>query len=107
MSSGVDRVSCKGSIVVKLQCEGDHLIFEIKDSGIGISANDQAHIFERFYKADKSRTRTDGGGSGLGLSIAHKIVEIHQGRITVESTPGVGSTFYVELPAANEPTRTA
>lgn len=72
--------------------------FTIADTGIGIAEHDQAHIFERFFKADASRNRAQ-GGSGLGLSIAHKIVEIHHGSITVESRLGAGTTFTVRLPA--------
>ncbi|MBX3081332.1 MAG: two-component sensor histidine kinase [Anaerolineae bacterium] len=87
-----------GSITINLQRQDDKLVFAIRDSGIGISAEDQEHIFERFYKADKSRTRTDSSGSGLGLSIAHKIIEIHQGCISVASTPNAGTTFAVSLP---------
>jgi signal transduction histidine kinase len=87
-----------GTIQVTLRTEGDRVEFRIRDSGIGISDEDQAHIFERFYKADKSRTHS-AGGSGLGLAIAKKIVEIHKGSIRVESKVGVGATFIVLLPA--------
>jgi signal transduction histidine kinase len=70
----------------------------ISDTGIGISEEEQAHIFERFYKADASRGRAGGGGSGLGLSIVKKIIEMHQGVIQVQSSPGEGTTFSVTLP---------
>lgn len=86
-----------GSISLKLSEQGKQAIFSISDSGIGISAEEQVHIFERFYKADKSRTRTK-EGSGLGLSIVKKIVEIHHGAINVQSAPGKGTTFIVSLP---------
>ena len=69
----------------------------IADTGCGIPADELARIFERFYKADKSRQR-DGEGTGLGLAIARHTVELHGGRITVESEPGEGSTFIVRLP---------
>ncbi len=72
--------------------------FKIKDTGIGIAQSDQTHVFERFYKADKSRTRTNSGGSGLGLSIAQKTVEMHHGTIEVQSEAGTGTTFTVSLP---------
>ena len=62
-----------GRICVDLYQQDGTIAFGITDTGIGISEDDQAHIFERFYKADKSRTRSNGGGSGLGLSIAQKI----------------------------------
>ncbi len=86
-----------GSIGINLQSRGDQVIFKISDTGIGISEEDQARIFERFYKADKSRTRTK-AGSGLGLSIVKKIVEMHKGTIEVLSKIGIGTTFTVSLP---------
>jgi two-component system phosphate regulon sensor histidine kinase PhoR len=76
----------------------------VADHGIGIAASDLPRIFERFYKADRSRT--SGGGTGLGLAIARHIVEGHGGRLTVESTEGAGSTFTMTLPAI-VPTPTA
>jgi signal transduction histidine kinase len=87
-----------GRICVDLYQQDGTIAFGIADTGIGISEEDQAHIFERFYKADKSRTRSNGGGSGLGLSIAQKIIEMHHGSIAVASTPGEGTTFTVSLP---------
>jgi two-component system, OmpR family, phosphate regulon sensor histidine kinase PhoR len=76
--------------------EGDAVIF-VRDSGVGIAAEDLARIFERFYKADRSRS---GGGTGLGLSIARHIIESHRGQIWAESQPGQGSTFFFSLPRA-------
>jgi two-component system, OmpR family, phosphate regulon sensor histidine kinase PhoR len=86
-----------GKIRLDLLRQDPEIAFKLKDSGIGISAEEQAHIFERFYKADKARTQSH-GGSGLGLSIAWKIVEMHQGAISVDSAPGAGTTFTVVLP---------
>lgn len=87
-----------GSIHLGLCRKDDRVEFTIADTGIGISEDAQLHIFERFYKADKSRDRSV-KGSGLGLSIVKKIVELHHGSIKVESKPGKGSTFIVSLPA--------
>lgn len=60
-------------------------------------------IFERFYREDPSRARGAGGGSGLGLAIVKSLVDQHDGEITVDSEPGVGSTFTVRIPALDEP----
>jgi signal transduction histidine kinase len=83
---------------VDLRQQDGSIAFGITDTGIGIAEEDQAHIFERFYKADKSRTRSN-GGSGLGLSIAQKIIELHHGTIAVSSKPCEGTTFTILLPA--------
>lgn len=74
---------------------------DVIDDGAGIPAEDVPHLFERFYRADVSRSRAS-GGSGLGLSIVKSLVEAHGGTITVESTLGEGTTFHVRLPAAAE-----
>ena len=86
-----------GKVVIKLEQKADSVIVSLSDTGIGISDEDQKHIFQRFYKADKARTRNK-SGSGLGLAIVRKIVTIHQGEITVQSKPGEGATFVVTLP---------
>ncbi len=71
----------------------------VVDSGVGIKASDIPYIFHRFYRADRSRSKEQVNGYGLGLSIAKRIVDLHQGAITVESIPEKGSTFRVKLPA--------
>jgi two-component system OmpR family sensor kinase len=76
---------------------GDHVRISVSDNGPGIPEKDLPHIFERFYRVDKSRSRAL-GGSGLGLSIAQSIVQAHHGQITVRSKEGVGTTFDVYLP---------
>jgi signal transduction histidine kinase len=69
----------------------------VADTGVGIEPEALAHIFERFYRADESRSRV-AGGAGLGLSIVKRAVELHHGEIRVDSTPGEGTTFRVRLP---------
>ncbi len=76
---------------------GQQLVIQVQDTGIGIPHDKQQFIFERFYRVDKARTRS-AGGFGLGLSIAHWIVDMHKGTIQVVSQPGQGSTFTVTLP---------
>ena len=85
------------SAVVNPAARGVRL--SVRDTGPGIAPDDLPHVFDRFYRADKSRQR-DRGGSGLGLAIAKSIVESHGGRIGVESTPGESTTFIAELPEA-------
>ena len=85
-----------GRIDVSMTSGGESLAVKISDTGVGISPDDQIHIFERFYKADKSRDRSL-GGNGLGLSLVKKIVEMHSGSVTVESKAGEGTTFMVQL----------
>jgi two-component system, OmpR family, phosphate regulon sensor histidine kinase PhoR len=86
-----------GKVSVALQRRDGKIEFRIADTGIGIAEEDQARVFERFYKADQSRRRST-EGSGLGLAIAQKIVEMHQGTIDVESKVGKGTMFMVSLP---------
>ena len=78
--------------------EGE-VLFEVRDTGVGIAKADLPRVFERFYKSDRARTRGQ-GGTGLGLAIARHIVEAHGGRIWVKSKVSKGSSFYFTLPAA-------
>lgn len=86
-----------GEIVVTAQPREQDVIFAVRDTGVGIAPEDLTRIFERFYKADRSRS---GGGTGLGLSIARHMVEAHNGRIWAESEMNQGSTFFFTLPRA-------
>lgn len=85
-----------GYTKIRLSDTGEKIIVEVADNGIGISKDDQVRIFERFYRADKSRSR-DGGGSGLGLSICKHIMDAHGEHIEVMSTEGAGSVFSFAL----------
>jgi two-component system OmpR family sensor kinase len=86
-----------GRVIISLERTGGQAVLRVRDTGIGIEPADLPHIFERFYRADRARSRQ---GTGLGLSIAQTLVEQLGGRITAESTPGKGSTFSVWLPLA-------
>lgn len=74
----------------------------IQDDGIGMTPDQLDNIWERYYKADKSRMNTKYGESGLGLAIVHQLVNLHNGKITVKSKIGVGSTFTVFFPNSDE-----
>ena len=88
-----------GSVTVSAQRRGSEMRVSVKDSGVGIPPEHLPHIFDRFYRVDKSRSRGAGGGSGIGLTIARHLVEAHGGRIQVESEgENKGSTFTFTLP---------
>jgi signal transduction histidine kinase len=87
----------KGEVAIKASATNGAFTVSVCDTGPGIAGADQAKIFEEFQQADSSITRKK-GGTGLGLSIARRIIEMHGGRIWVESEPGKGSTFYFTLP---------
>ena len=86
-----------GTVELHLQLKGELAAIRVIDSGIGIALEDQPKIFDRFYRADKARSRNL-EGTGIGLAIAQWIVQQHKGSITVQSSPGKGSTFLVQLP---------
>ena len=86
-----------GKVTVTLQKSGCDAVLKVKDNGPGIAAEHLPHIFDRFYRVDKARSR-EAGGTGLGLAIVHQLVMLHGGEIHVESEVGKGTTFTVELP---------
>jgi two-component system sensor histidine kinase BaeS len=90
-----------GQVTLAAQQMGDQVQISVRDNGAGIPAEHLAHIFDRFYRVDKSRSRQAGGGSGIGLTIARALVEAQGGRIWADSAgEGQGSTFYFTLPVA-------
>lgn len=94
VSNALKHTRPNGSIEIGCHCSDAEAVISVRDSGTGISADDLAHIFERFFQADKVHPQ----GSGIGLSLAKAFVELHGGTITVESTLGKGSVFTVTLP---------
>lgn len=88
----------KSTITINSKTLDHQVVINIQDEGVGIDEKDLPHIFDRFYRADKSRTKNTVPGYGLGLSIAKKIVDSHRGLISVKNTIGKGTTFTVQFP---------
>jgi len=99
LDNGIKYSGKDSPIKVNVFKERDRLIIEVKDKGIGIPAEHIDRIFERFYRADRSRSR-EAGGTGLGLSIVRHIALLHRGKVEAESHSGEGSTFRLKLPLA-------
>lgn len=89
-----------GEVRLRLRRDGEDVVIEVEDDGIGIPPGDRERIFERFYRVDKGRARHE-GGTGLGLTIVQEAVRSHRGTIEVESSVGRGTTFRVRLPLAS------
>ena len=98
MENGIKYNTPGGTLTVSLRRAEDNAILEVSDTGVGIPEDAVEHIFERFYRVDKARSRAS-GGSGLGLSIVRTIVQRNRGQIQVSSAPGQGTTFTVTFPA--------
>ncbi|MEV0050166.1 ATP-binding protein [Saccharopolyspora shandongensis] len=98
VSNALRYTSSGGRVALRARRAGDQVAIEVADTGVGIAAAALPHVFDRFWRAEKSRNR-HGGGSGLGLAITHHLVDVHGGRIAVRSTVGVGTTFTIHLPA--------
>lgn len=101
VSNAVKYTGEGGHIGIAVRQEPDAAVLEVWDDGIGIPQGDHARIFERFYRADQSRSRKT-GGAGIGLAIAKAIVQAHGGTIAVQSSPGQGSRFTVRLPQGED-----
>ena len=98
VENGIKYNTPGGTLTVSLRHDEENAIIEVSDTGMGIPAEAVNHIFERFYRVDKARSRQS-GGSGLGLAIVRDTVNRNDGEITVQSTPGKGTTFTVVFPA--------
>jgi two-component system OmpR family sensor kinase len=101
ISNAIKYTPGKGTVTLELSKVADQSRLIIRDTGPGIPAEDLPHIFERFYRAEKSRTRAKSAGFGLGLSIAYWIINNHGGRIEVDSQEGQGTSFTIWLPLSN------
>jgi len=91
-----------GHVLISVQEEKAEALLTVRDTGVGIASSEVPHVFDRFWRADPARQRAT-GGSGLGLTIAHRIVTDHGGRIEVASLRHMGTAFTVHLPAAPPP----
>jgi heavy metal sensor kinase len=102
LDNGIKYTPEGGEVAVWVGRSGPEAMVTVKDTGVGILAEHLPHVFDRFYRVDKARSRME-GGTGLGLSIAQSIVAAHGGRIELASTPGHGTTCTVRLPAEPKP----
>src|SRR5690606_17691056 len=99
LSNALRHTPAGGQVTVRVARAGQAVRIQVADTGSGISADDLPHVFDRFYRGDRSRSR-QGGGAGLGLAIARQLVTAHGGTLTVESAAEVGTTFTMRLPDA-------
>jgi signal transduction histidine kinase len=104
LDNAIKYTNARGEVRVELAREDSGYAIRITDTGNGVPDEARPHIFERFYRADKARSRNGGagGGAGLGLSIASWIAEAHGGRVTLERSDKGGSTFLISLPSSAE-----
>lgn len=101
IKNAIDYTIPKGSVHVSVVAEKDKVILLVKDTGVGITPENQDKIFDRFYKVDSARTKGVYSGAGLGLAIVEDIVRSHQGQVSIESSVGVGTTVKVVFPKAS------
>ena len=102
VSNALKYTPAGGRVVVAWRKEAEQVLLEVRDTGIGIATRDQQRVFERFYRADKARSR-ELGGTGLGLSIVKHLSQAFGGNVGLESKLDEGSTFRVHLPLAKDP----
>ncbi|MEL7532852.1 MAG: ATP-binding protein [Bacteroidota bacterium] len=101
LSNAIKFTPAGGEVLLSIRPESDQLHILVKDTGLGISEEDLPHIFERFYQADDSITRS-GAGTGIGLALSHELIELMGGSISVNSELGQGAEFQLSLPVQNE-----
>ena len=101
LDNAIKYTPAGGTVTVSVRTHPDHARLEVKDTGIGIAAEAQRHVFERFFRAEDVRSG-EVEGTGLGLAIVHSIIEAHQGSISVTSAKGQGAALIVRLPRATQ-----
>ena len=101
LNNGVAHTPSGGEITVSARAMDQEVAVSVRDTGSGIAPEHLPYVFDRFYRADKSRARQT-GGAGLGLAIVKQLVVAHGGSISVESVPGQGSSFTFTLPIAQD-----
>ena len=99
LSNAIRYNRAQGHVTLSIAQEDSQALITVSDTGVGMSPEDQKHVFERFFRADKARSR-EAGGSGLGLAICQSIVEAHRGTVSFSSKPNEGTSFQVRLPVA-------
>jgi signal transduction histidine kinase len=102
LDNAIKYTSGGGTIQLNVTRQNGHAILDVADSGMGIPADAVPHVFDRFFRVDKARSREE-GGAGLGLSIVKSICTAHNAEVQVESAVGKGSRFRIKLPLAREP----
>ena len=102
LSNALRYTETGGTVQLTVRRQAGQALLEVADSGIGIAADDLRHIYTRFWRGDRSRSRAT-GGTGIGLAIVHELVRAHEGRIDVDSTPGHGTHFRVTLSTVGPP----
>ncbi|MFD7792642.1 ATP-binding protein [Streptomyces sp. NPDC059759] len=102
MSNAIRHTPAGGTVTLRARRQDDRIVLEVSDTGAGIEPEDLPHVFDRFWRAEKSRSRRT-GGSGLGLAIVRQLVTAHGGTVTVSSAAGAGSVFAVHLPCVEGP----
>lgn len=98
LDNGVKYTPKGGRVIVSNEIEGKDVLIDISDTGMGIDERDIPHIFDRFYQADKSRTKIKTDGFGLGLALAREIIKLHKGSVSVSSNVDKGTAFNIKLP---------